>query len=539
MSTTAHDLKDLHIVRYEFDEENERLFTVHLSNGANCLCHGKRSRDPKKGDWFVPALRNIYARMGESSRLVSDEVIAQDIDKDVVDLRPVLSRTVRRAIRDARYVFDIVRADWLPKERWPTLREHLGRIMFLDPLRVGDGWSYCLNILSPQVARASSLSPTVSIPRFAERIGYGGNAAIQDALAKSGTQMSAIGSTLFVWLDSSLRGLPPEMVRIVTPDWDPAAISSNGQPFPTFEPPAEPFSTAIRSALKSESLREILKKASKPKVWVKDHEGPFTDSDGLDLAVGGLDFHMNKAIEHLYENPGHFQHLPGRADATLRELYEDRVFSLNDDLPNMLVPVCIVAMKDETGMSVLVTQRGRTGYEPGAFSPSCEEHFHPARDRHPHDTVRRCLWEEFGLSEERGEFELPDADIRLLGFLREWGSNWNVCLLYAVTLACEPAYVFEKWFAVPEDQKEHSGLLALSINKVDERVALLRAVRRGHALESDFEGCPRIGEIRFNDTSGEPKEWHSTLAMPRTLLGLLHWCPSEEERTTWLDQLGE
>jgi hypothetical protein len=363
---------------------------------------------------------------------------------------------------------------------------------------------------------------------LAELIGFGPHADVKSTFDRLGSRQPAIGRTIFMWL-SDRSGLAPSQVRVDT-RWDRSVIPSEGSACPPLAAHEGPIAASIARVLRDPEIAGIL--VSRPKVWIKSWKPQVIDSRDLVLELGGSDFRINKCLERMFVEPG-LVPPTGRPGETLKDLYDRGIFNLEDDLPNMAAVVLIVRITaDQDGPRVLVVQRARVDYSPGAYSVSCEEQFDPSKDSQFHDTIRRCLSEEFGLDASNG-VHLRDEQIRCLGFGREWGLYWNTVLVYAVDIDCTSDHVLRCWHNVPRDKQEAWALTSVSVASVDDRIKLLRMLREENVTPAWFDRCPKSGRAFV------ASKWHPTLTKARGYLGLRYWSDGEPELRRWVKELGD
>jgi len=354
------------------------------------------------------------------------------------------------------------------------------------------------------VARYEELTGFLDI---AKSLGHGPNKWILSSESRMRTKLCAIDGLILLWMDSRFKGLPADSIYL-SPPWEPDRLKRTGVPDPLGDLD-ERFLEIIRPLL-PKYLKEIREDQNRPKVWIKEIRYPLTDRPFLELTLGGSDYRRNKALEEAFVNPVVDK-------KTLRDLYEEGRFNLLNDLPNMVVTHTVMRTRDG---NIVVAQRGRkqVDYAQGRFSPSCEEHWDPSKDKYPYDTVLRCLSEEWNLDEDHG-VSIDVGHIKLLAIGREWGLYWTTVLIYAVDLPCTSDEVLKCWDMVPEDRAEASGIGVIPIRDHDSRCMLLKTLKlnevRPRHLENEC-GAKWAGICSDNI-------WHETTGAARILLGLAHW----------------
>jgi hypothetical protein len=253
-------------------------------------------------------------------------------------------------------------------------------------------------------------------------------------------------------------------------------------------------------------------RTNKPKVWLKGFDAPLTDRPDLLLKVGQIDFRIAISLGDAFEQRVSFNNNM----VSLREAYERNLLDLSEDLPG-LVAASIILVTDDN--SLIFSQRAKSGvdpkYAPGRYSPSCDEQWDPIKENVPHETVRRCLREEWNLSE--GQVQLRDDAIRLVALGREWGKFWNTVLIYLVKLPCDSGKVLDCWKEVPRDP-EAGAVGAVPIN--DESLeALLNVVSSRKVVYEELTKCGAkwCGFPRDN-------ELHESTGAARVLFALESLC---------------
>jgi hypothetical protein len=342
---------------------------------------------------------------------------------------------------------------------------------------------------------------------IAKKLGHGPNREILRLEELLKTKLCGIDGLLILWIDGKFEGLSADSVYI-DPSWDKYKVKSTGIPKETLGSPDERFLELISNIIPKYHA-EIRDAQNRPKVWVRNIKYPLTDRPYLSLELGGLDYRTNRALEEAFSTPV-------KQGKTLSELYEEGYFDILTDLPNMVV--IHIVMKTRDGYLVLA-QRGRkqVDYASGKFSPSCEEQWDPSKDQYPHETVLRCLAEEWNIESSYG-VPVTSRHIKLLAIGREWGTYWNTAFIYAVDLPCDSKDVLDLWTAVPEDKAEASGIGVIPMGERDGRYAIIKMLQENKVRRSFLStyGAKWAGVVR-------DERLHETTGAARVLLSLAHW----------------
>lgn len=324
--------------------------------------------------------------------------------------------------------------------------------------------------------RAPALKNPSGLPELLARLGAGPNPEIRNTANRLGTRPRGVRGLLTLWMDPTFEGLHPTGVR-VSPTWNPAELERLGTPSQLIALPTQLQEAVAPLFTGIPDLLAIPSAANRPKVWLKEAAFPLTDKEDastVELTCGGLDYRTARALEFAYVNSVAYKGYR----LTLREAYESRLLNILDDLPGMVVAHLAMLTSDHY---LVLAQRGRKGqvdFARGRFSASCEEQWDPSLECRPHETVLRCLSEEWNLDEGHG-VEVSAENVRLVAVGREWGRYWNTAFLYVVDLPCDGNTVVDLWESVPPDKAEAAAVGVVSVATSEQRKQLLRVLREG------------------------------------------------------------
>jgi len=363
------------------------------------------------------------------------------------------------------------------------------------------------------VRRATSdvLASQFDVLAAASSIGLEPHGDIVATATRLQTSLTGVDRLLIHWLDTSGRGIPPDAV-VVKPFWSPESFHETGTPGEPLASLSEDLLASIRPFV-LDPASDIPESSNRPKVWVMDWLLPMSDRPVLTLTVGGSDYRTTKALERAFLEPVEFQ---GQR-RTLRDAFDLGALKLEEDWPSAIVTH--ISLLSSDGCLLLAQRSGgrRVGFAPGRYSPSCEEQWDPSREQAPHETVLRCLREEWNLDERKG-FAVPAESVKLVALGREWGKYWTTVMVYIVELPFTAAKILECWRRLPADRAEAAGVGAVSVRERHERTQVLRMAQT--RLVYPRELARTCGAI----WAGSPtdNELHDTTGVARIALSLAH-----------------
>jgi hypothetical protein len=190
---------------------------------------------------------------------------------------------------------------------------------------------------------------------------------------------------------------------------------------------------------------------------------------------------------------------------------------LNDSFPEIVVIHAAWLTVDEH--LVLAQRATKSGGEfaPVRFSPSCKEQWDPFQECYPHQTVIRCLSDEFNLDYAHG-ISINSPDIQLVALGREWGMYWNTALIYVIALSCTSNDVLDCWRRWPKDKDEHIAVGVMPVEKKEHRMAVIDFIRTIKVQPDELmKRCGAKWAEKPDD-----HELHDQTARARNLFALAH-----------------
>lgn len=326
----------------------------------------------------------------------------------------------------------------------------------------------------------------------ARTLGVGPNSAIRSLAEHLGlSHIEAIDGYLMLWNNPPGEGLLSEDVEI-EPKWDPRTLAKHGPPEAYLPRLPEPVRDMIQPYIPDENVRK-----SKPRVWIKSSQDPLIDQPAK-LTVGGTHWLEQKGIGQAFTHPVTYR---GQQYANLARVYEEGALDYGNDLYGVVAAA--IAMVTQDNCLVLGLRNARTvdGAE-GTYSASCEDAWDPSKERSPHETVIRCLKEEFRLSSATGVAVSLDH-VRLMAVGREWDPYWQVNLIFTVDLPCNAATVLDS-YRKARDRNEHRAVVCVPLDCAQNRRVLLDGLRRRRIVPAALTGVQWTGSWRPEEAPIHP-----------------------------------
>lgn len=356
----------------------------------------------------------------------------------------------------------------------------------------------------PHVNFTTDPSITVELMTIAKRLSANPNQAIQDIAKARTTSLPAIGGLILFWLDAECEGLQPDVVTVIPERGEGATLKDWVQ---SLRPLPNEIQRVIRPVVTSGELAWITDQNNRSKVWLQSRIPPMTDQPRLSLSIGGSDFRNSKALEWAFTHQVNFE----KESLTLREVYERGLLKLHEDLFGLVAATIVMLTSDDC---IVVGQRGPLAWAKDRYSISCEEGWDPNEESNPHETVLRCLEEEWNLDARHG-VEVGPEHVRLVAIGREWGHYWNTVLVYVVDLPCSSSVVIENWMSFPKDACEATGIGVIPIKSWEQRRLLLELLATEEVRPKKFTDAKWAGVV------GDGK-LHETTGAARVLFALAH-----------------
>lgn len=335
---------------------------------------------------------------------------------------------------------------------------------------------------------------TVELMTIAKRLRATPNQAIQDIEKARKTSLQAIGGLILFWLDAECNGLQPDVVTVVPKRGERATLKDWVQ---GLSPLREQIQRVIKPVARNSELKWITDQKNRPKVWLSQILPPMTDQPWLSLSIGGSDFRNSKALEWAFTHQVNFEN----TSLTLRKVYEKGLLRLYEDLFGLVAATIVMLTSDDC---IVVAQRGPLAWAKGRYSISCEEGWDPKQESNPHETVLRCLEEEWNLDARHGVGVEPEH-VRLVAIGREWGHYWNTVLVYVVDLPCPSDVVIENWMSFPKDASEAIGIGVIPIGSWEQRRLLLELLSTEEVRPGKFPDAKWAGDVsdgKLHETTG-------------------------------------